>query len=161
MQIFWLNLCRNVPWVVLYQTFIFCCNLLIWLVTMATKRQNLRKINSSEAIWDIKLNLCRIVSNISLYKNIVFIAVAQALWLLWQLKVSIDLQWEKWKLRFIAISLQIFWQKFYRNVCWVVLHQAYHFSPNLSICLVALIGCHGNRKVKFVKNIKKSTPQKL
>ena len=26
---------------------------------------------------------------------LVFIAVAQALWLLWQLKVSIDLQWEK------------------------------------------------------------------
>ena len=59
-------------------------------------------------------------SNISLYKNIVFIAVAQALWLLWQLKVSIDLKWEKWKMRFIVISLQIFWQKFYRSVCWVV-----------------------------------------
>ena len=40
------------------------------------------------------------------------------------LKVSIDLQWEKWKLRFIAIWLQIFWQKFYRNVCWVVLCKA-------------------------------------
>ena len=48
------------------------------------------------------------------------------------LKVSIDLQLEKWKLNFIAISLQIFWQKFYGNVCWVVLHQTYHFSPNLS-----------------------------
>ena len=37
-----------------------------------------------------------------------------------------DLQWEKWNLRFIAISLQIFWQKFYRNICWVVLYQVYH-----------------------------------
>ena len=25
------------------QNILFCCNLLIWLVTMATKRQNLRK----------------------------------------------------------------------------------------------------------------------
>ena len=36
-------------------------------------------------------------------------------WLLWQLIVAIDLKWEKWKLAFIAISLQIFWQTFYRN----------------------------------------------
>ena len=36
------------------------------------------------------------------------------------------------------ISLQIFWQKFCRNVCWVVLHQVYHFRPNLSIWLVAM-----------------------
>ena len=28
--------------------------------------------------------------------------------------VNIDLQWEKWKLAFIATSLQTFWQKFYR-----------------------------------------------
>ena len=91
-------------------------------------------------MWGIKLKLCRIVSYISLYKTIVFIAVAQAFWLLLQLKVSFDLQWKKWKLRFIAtcISLQIFWQKFYRSNCWVVLHQAYHFSPNPSFWLVAI-----------------------
>ena len=40
------------------------------------------------------MKLYRIVSNNSLYKNIVFIAVAQAVWLLWQLKDSIDLQRE-------------------------------------------------------------------
>ena len=44
----------------------------------------------------------------------------------------------KGKLRFIAIPLQIFWQKFYKHVCWVVLHQAYRFSPNLSIWLFAI-----------------------
>ena len=42
----------------------FIVTLLIWLVTMATKRQNLRrnikKINSSEAVWRIKQKLCRI-----------------------------------------------------------------------------------------------------
>ena len=41
--IFSQNFYRNVPWVVLYQTYIFCYNLLIWLVTMATNRQNLWK----------------------------------------------------------------------------------------------------------------------
>ena len=35
----------------------------------------------------------------------VFIADAYALWLLWQLKGSIDLQWEKWKSALIAVSL--------------------------------------------------------
>ena len=60
-----------------------------------------------EAMWGIKLKFCRIVSNVSLYKNILFIAVAQALCLLWQLKVSIDLQWEKLKLRFIALIADI------------------------------------------------------
>ena len=50
---------------------------------------------SSEAVWEIKLKLCSIVSNISLYKNKVYIAVAQAFWLLWQRKIAIDLQWEK------------------------------------------------------------------
>ena len=29
--------------------------------------------------------------------------------------------WEKWKLAFIAMSLQICWQKFYRNVPWVAI----------------------------------------
>ena len=130
LQIFLQNFYRNVPWVVLYQTYLFCYKLLIWLVTMATNRQNLWKKNQKSTMWGIKLKLCSIVSYISLYKIIAFIAVAHALWLPWQLKISIDLQWEKWKLRFIAISLQIFWQKFYRNVPWVVLYQAYKFCPN-------------------------------
>ena len=50
-----------------------------------------KKINSSEAIRAIKLKLLRNVHSISLYKNSAFIADAYALWLLWQLKVSIDL----------------------------------------------------------------------
>ena len=45
---------------------------------------------------------------------------------------------EKWKLAFTAISLQIFWQKFCRNVPWVVLYQPYEFCPNLWIWLVAM-----------------------
>ena len=60
--------------------------------------ENFQKSTPQKLFWGIKLKLCRIVSNNSLYKNIfffLFIAVAQALWLLWQLKVSIDLQWEK------------------------------------------------------------------
>ena len=81
------------------------------------------KLNS-EAIWEIKLKLCRNVHSISFYKSIVFIAVAYALWLLWQLRVSIDLLWGKWKLALIAVLLQISWQNVFRIVCWVVLHQA-------------------------------------
>ena len=73
LQIFWQKFYRNLPWVVLYKTYLFCCNHLIWLVTRATKRQNLRKNISSEAVWGIKLKLCRIVSNNSLYKKIVFL----------------------------------------------------------------------------------------
>ena len=34
---------------------------------------------------------------------------------------------KKWKLGFTAISLQMFWQKFYRNVPWVVLYKTYLF----------------------------------
>ena len=139
-QIFWQHFYRNVPWVVLYQTYLFGSNLLIWLVTMATKRQNLWKIywkiNSSEAVWGIKLKLSWLFLTLASTKKKCFIAIAEALWLLWQL--STDLQWEKWKLRLIAISLQICWQQFYRNICWVVLLQAHNFGPNLSIWLVAM-----------------------
>ena len=39
---------------------------------MLNLRKNIKKINSSEAIRGIKLKVCRIVYNISLYKNIVF-----------------------------------------------------------------------------------------
>ena len=88
---------------VLYKTYLFCCNLLIWLVTMATKRQNLRKNIKNQLLGSclgIKLKLCQIVSYNASTKTLYFIAVAQALWMLWQ-QVSIDLQWEKRKLRFI------------------------------------------------------------
>ena len=103
-----------------------------------------------------KLKLCSIVSNISLNRKIVFIAVADPLLLLWQLKVSIDLQslWEKWKLRFFAITLQIFWQQFYRNVPWVVLYQTYEFCPNRWIWLVVM----ATERINWWRNIKKSSP---
>ena len=51
---------------------------------------------------------------------------------------------------FIAITWQIFWHKFYRNIPWVDLFQTYH----LQVQSLNLIGCHR-------KTIKKSTPQKL
>ena len=58
-------------------------------------QKNIKKINSTEAVLVIKPKLCRIVSDISLYIKIIYIGIAQALWLLWELKDSIDLQWEK------------------------------------------------------------------
>ena len=67
------------------------------LVIMATERLNLWKILKNDLLRKHmgKLELCRIVYIISLYKTCVFIAVAQVLWLLWQLKFSIDLHWVK------------------------------------------------------------------
>ena len=83
LQIFWRKFFFwNVYWVVLYQPYTFCPNLSIWLVVMTTKRlnlQNKKKVNSSEAIWGIKLKFCRNAHSISFYKSIVFIAVAYAL----------------------------------------------------------------------------------
>ena len=58
-------------WVVLYQTYNFCPNLSSWLVVMATKRLNSWHI-FKEAILGIKLELCRNVHSITLYKTVVY-----------------------------------------------------------------------------------------
>ena len=68
------------------------------------------------------------------------------------IKVCIDLQWEKWKLAFTAVSLQIFWQKFYRNVPWVVLYKTYLFCCNLLIWLVTMATKRQNLRTKFPSN---------
>ena len=49
------------------------------------------KIFFSEAVRRMRLKLCIHASDISLYKVCVFIVLVPLLWLLWQLKVSIDL----------------------------------------------------------------------
>ena len=76
----------------------------------------------------MKLKLCIHVHDISLYIKCflffflfvcflffvflffvcLFFVIAHVLSLLWQLKVSIDLLWEKGKLAFISVLLQIF-----------------------------------------------------
>ena len=48
-----------------------------------------------------------------------------------------------------SVSLEIFEFFFHRYVYWVVLHVSYAFCPNLK-----LIGCRGDMKGKFLKNIK-------
>ena len=83
--------------------------------------KNYSKIFSSEAIRGMKLKFCRNDHNISLYKNYIFIAVALATYSFPRLLM------EKWKEAFISFSLQIFWQKFSRNVPWVVLLQTMNF----------------------------------
>ena len=50
------------------------------------------------------MKLCRIVSNISLYKKIIFLLSLLKHFGWYGNLASTDLQWEKWKLRFIAIS---------------------------------------------------------
>ena len=52
---------------------------------------------------------------------------------------------------FTAISLQIFWQKFYGNVPWEVLYQPYEFCPNRWIWLVAMVTETLNLRKKYSK----------
>ena len=62
---------------------IFCQNPSISLVITATERLHLRK--HLRTIMAIKLKLCRHVHSIRLYNNIILVAIAYALLLLWQL----------------------------------------------------------------------------
>ena len=145
---------QNVSWVVLNQACHFSPTLSIWLVAIRLNlRKNIKQINSSEAICGLKLKLCSVVHYISLYKGIVFycscfntlvsIATLNFHRLMGRMKIGI-----------IAISLQILWPKFFRNVCWVVLYQ-YTFCPTLSIWLVVMATKRLNLRFCF----KKSTPQ--
>ena len=70
------------------------------------------KTFSSEAVRGMKLKFCIHVHDINLYINCVFIVVFHVLSLLWQLKISIDLQWEKWKLAFISVTAVILIKSF-------------------------------------------------
>ena len=115
--------------------------------------KNYSKIFSSEAVKGMKLGLCIHVNDISLYTNYVFTVVAHVLSLLWQLKISIDLQLEKWKLAFISVLLQIFWKTCYRNVSGVVLYQPYEFCPNRWFWLVAMATERLNLRKKIFKNL--------
>ena len=68
--------------------------------------QKKKKIISSEAIWGIKLKLCRMSVRLASIKIVFFLLqLSCVLSLLWQLKVFIGLKWEKGTLAFIAISL--------------------------------------------------------
>ena len=40
----------------------------------------------------------------------------------WSVQLPLTYKVEKWKLALIAVSLQIYWQTFHRNVPWVVLY---------------------------------------
>ena len=125
-----------------YQPYEFCRNRWFWLFAMATERLNVwkkySKIFFSEAIRGMKLKLCINVHDISLYIKYIFSVVTNVLSLLWQLKVSKYLEWEKRKLASISVLLQIFWQKFYWNVSGVVLYQPCEFCPNHWFWLAAM-----------------------
>ena len=58
---------------------------------------------------------------------------------------------------FIAISLQIFWY-FHKSFSEIFIEWS---STKHMILVLNLIGCHGSKKAKLAKNIKKSTPQKV
>ena len=126
------NFCRNDGWVG-HQRQHFRP---ILLVAMATEMLNLWKkyikVNSSEAVREIKLKRCRIVYSISRYKKYAFIAAVQTLWLLWQLKIFYRfIMGEKKKRNWIAM-------KILRNISWVVLTKAYKYCANSSFWIVAM-----------------------
>ena len=54
---------------------------------------------------------------------------------------------------FIAISLQILWHEFYRNVAWVVFYQTYYLCPNLLIWLIAMATERLNLRNNICKKI--------
>ena len=91
--------------------------------------KNIQKSTPQNLYWGIKLKLCRNVHSISLYKNNIYIYIFFLLLLhmhfllLWQFRISTDLKWEKWKLSLIDVLLHVFWQNFFRIVCWVVLYR--------------------------------------
>ena len=58
-----------------------------------------------------------------------------------------------WKVEIgiISVLLQIFWQKFYRNVSGLVLYQPYEFWPNRWLWLVAMATERLNFRKKYSK----------
>ena len=90
--------------------------------------------------WSSVFFYCRCLSNFGCYGNYKFLKTYYR---------------KKWKLAFIAISLQIVWRKLFGNVCWVVLRQTYSFYPNLSIWLVAMTTSEAlwGIKLKYCRNV--------
>ena len=126
----------------------FAWNLKKYLWALDINRQNLRKnikkLNSSEAVWGIKLKLCSIVYNISLYKKIAFYCrysstlVAMAIEIFhWLGKVKIEIY---------CYHTQS------ADILTKVLQTCSLSSPLPNIWILSkplnLIGCHGNRQVK-------------
>ena len=96
------------------------------------------KINSSEAVWGIKLKLCSIVSNIILYKMFVFyLPLLMHFGCCGNLKFPLTYNGksENWDL--LLYHCRNF-DTFYRNVPWVVLYQTYKFCLNHWTWLVAM-----------------------
>ena len=128
------NFCRNVHWVVFYQTYEFCPNRWIWLVAMATGRINSRTLASTKIVF--------------------FIAVAHVLSLLWQLKVSIDLG--KVNIGLYCYHCRYFEKVLQRCSLSSRLPNIWNLSKALNV-----IGCHWIQKDKFAKKYSKIIPGRV
>ena len=110
----------------------------MFFIAVAHVLSSLRQLVISTDLWYIH--------NISLYKNYVFYCCCSCAFLATATDNFHRL------MAFISISLQIFWQKFFRNVPWVDLYHTYEFRPNRWIWLVAM----ATERINLRKNIKKS-----
>ena len=121
----------------------FCCNFLIWLVTMATNRGNLHqkksKNISSEGVWGMKL--CRNVSNISLKKNCFLFPLLKHVGCYGNLKFPLTYNGknENWGLLYCYLIADILTKVLQKCLLSGPLPSiSYYFSLNLSICLAVM-----------------------
>ena len=157
LQIFWQTFYRNVPWVVLYETYHFWHNLWIWYGYHDNRKAKFeKKILKNHLLRGHKgdkAETLQNVHNISPYKNGIFIPIAHVLSLQWQLKFSIDLlQWDKWKLAFHYYYLiaDILTKKIQKYLLSGPPSNIYFVSKPLNFNR-----CHGNpQKAKFLKKKK-------
>ena len=95
---------------------------------------------------------CECTLTIASTKVLFFIAVAQALWLLWELKSFHWLTMGKVKIEIYCYLIADILTKVLQKCSWSSPLQTIWILSKLLI----LIGCHGNRNVTFSKNIFKN-----
>ena len=139
LQIFWQKFFRNVYLVALYfKIYNVCLSPPISLVVMATKMLNLRKIFKNQLLRSNKGDKAETFAEM-----LISIAFSKMLSLFMFFRCYGNLSFhrlimENMRTSLIAVSFQVFWQNFLRQVCWVVLHQAEKYCKKSSCWFVAM-----------------------
>ena len=104
----------------------------------------------------IKLNLCRNVLSFSLHKNLILVEVAQAHWILWQLKLPIYYNGKDEYWHLLLTHCRYFDKEFYQ-IC--LLSGPYSNIESVSKLLNSLVAM-AIKRLNIRKN-QKPTPQTL